>query len=128
PGGNGTTNRIGRSVYFCAAAKDPPSNAQPARRRLKNPFMTFIMRSPRRRRGMAAHLKKAQACMMNAIHDLPLLVARDEGFFRDQGLDVEILRTPGSGQRDSDHQALRADIFQRTMEAQIGRASCRESE
>ena len=56
---------------------------------------------------MAANLKKVKASMMNAIHDLPLLVARDEGYFRDQGLDVEILRTPGSGQRNSDHQALR---------------------
>ena len=52
-------------------------------------------------------MQKVKASMMNAIHDLPLLVARDEGFFRDQGLDVEIVRTPGSGQRDSDHQALR---------------------
>ena len=40
---------------------------------------------------MAANLKKVKASMMNAIHDLPLLVARDEGFFRDQGLDVEII-------------------------------------
>lgn len=44
-------------------------------------------------------MKKVKASMMNAIHDLPLLVARDEGFFRDQGLDVEIVKTPGSGQR-----------------------------
>ena len=34
-------------------------------------------------------MKKVKASMMNAIHDLPLLVARDEGFFRDQGLDVD---------------------------------------
>ena len=27
--------------------------------------------------------KKVKASMMNAIHDLPLLVARDEGFFAD---------------------------------------------
>jgi NitT/TauT family transport system substrate-binding protein len=71
-----------------------------------------------------AKLKKVKASMMNAIHDLPLLVARDEGFFRDQGLDVEILRTPGSGQRDSDHQALRADIFQRTMETLYDQGAC----
>ena len=58
-----------------------------------------------------AELKKVKASMMNAVHDLPLLVARDEGFFRDQGLDVDIIRTPGSGQRDSDHQALRDNIF-----------------
>jgi NitT/TauT family transport system substrate-binding protein len=73
---------------------------------------------------MAANLKKVKASMMNAIHDLPLLVARDEGFFRDQGLDVEILRTPGSGQRDSDHQALRSNIFERTMEALYDQGAC----
>ena len=32
--------------------------------------------------------KKVKVSMMNAIHDLPLLVARDEGMFRDEGLDV----------------------------------------
>jgi NitT/TauT family transport system substrate-binding protein len=69
-------------------------------------------------------MKKVKASMMNAIHDLPLLVARDEGFFRDQGLDVEILRTPGSAQRDSDHQALRANVFQRTMEALYDQGAC----
>jgi NitT/TauT family transport system substrate-binding protein len=69
-------------------------------------------------------MKKVKASMMNAIHDLPLLVARDEGFFRDQGLDVEIVKTPGSGQRDSDHQALRANIFDRTMEALYDQGAC----
>ena len=73
---------------------------------------------------MAANLKKVKASMMNAIHDLPLLVARDEGFFRDQGLDVEIVRTPGSGQHDSDHQALRSNIFERTMEALYDQGAC----
>ena len=37
----------------------------------------------------AATPKKVKVSMMNAIHDLPLLVARDEGFFADQGLDVD---------------------------------------
>lgn len=69
-------------------------------------------------------MQKVKASMMNAIHDLPLLVARDEGFFRDQGLDVEILRTPGSGQRDSDHRALRANVFERTMEALYDQGAC----
>jgi len=73
---------------------------------------------------MAKALKKVKVSMMNAIHDLPLLVARDEGFFRDEGLDVEILRTPGSGQRDSDHQALRENIFERTMEALYDQGQC----
>ena len=62
--------------------------------------------------------------MMNAIHDLPVLVARDEGFFNDQGLDVEILTTPGSGQHASDHQALREDIFDRTMESLYDQGEC----
>src|SRR5438034_1370138 len=69
-------------------------------------------------------LKSVKASMMNAIHDLPLLVARDEGFFRDQGLDVDIIRTPGSGQKDSDHQALRANVFDRTMEALYDQGAC----
>jgi len=62
--------------------------------------------------------------MMNAIHDLPLLVARDEGFFKDQGLDVEIITTPGSGQKNSDHQALRSNIFERTMESLYEQGAC----
>ena len=69
-------------------------------------------------------MKKVKASMMNAIHDLPLLVARDAGFFKDQGLDVEIIRTPGSGQRNSDHQALRANVFDRTMEALYDKGAC----
>src|SRR3977135_4633153 len=73
---------------------------------------------------MAKALKKVRVSMMNAIHDLPLLVARDEGFFRDEGLDVDIIKTPGSGQRDSDHQALRENIFERTMEATYDQGQC----
>ena len=66
-----------------------------------------------------AELKKVKASMMNAIHDLPLLVARDEGFFRDEGLDVDILVTPGSGQHNSDDRALKDDIFKRGLEATL---------
>ena len=73
---------------------------------------------------MVAQLKKVRVSMMNAIHDLPLLVARDEGFFRDEGLDVNILKTPGTGQRNSDHQALRDDIFARTMESLYEQGKC----
>src|SRR5690242_17068980 len=69
-------------------------------------------------------LRKVRVSMMNAIHDLPLLVARDEGFFRDEGLDVEILRTPGTAQRRADHQALRDNVFQRTMESLYDKGAC----
>jgi NitT/TauT family transport system substrate-binding protein len=73
---------------------------------------------------MSAQLKKVTASMMNAIHDLPLLVARDEGFFRDEGLDVTVLKTPGTGQHSSDHQALRDNIFNRTMESLYEEGKC----
>src|SRR5258707_12621001 len=72
----------------------------------------------------ADELQKVRSSMMNAIHDLPLLVARDEGFFRDEGLDVEILKTPGSGQHASDQRALRDDIFERTLEASYEDGRC----
>ena len=73
---------------------------------------------------MAEPLKKVTVSMMNAVHDPPLLVARDDGFFRDEGLDVTILKTPGSGQFSSDHQALRANIFDRTMEQLYDQGQC----
>ena len=69
-------------------------------------------------------LQKVKASMMNAIHDMPLLVARDEGYFRDHGLDVEIVKTPGTGQRGADHQALRDNIFARTMESLYEQGEC----
>jgi len=69
-------------------------------------------------------LKTVKVSMMNAIHDLPLLVARDEGYFRDEGLNVEILKTPGTAQRKADHQALRDDIFTRTMESLYEKGEC----
>ena len=72
----------------------------------------------------AAAVRKVRSSMMNAVHDLPLLVAHEEGFFRDEGLDVEILRTPGSGQYASDHRALRDDVFERTLEASYEEGQC----
>src|SRR5262249_26616906 len=72
----------------------------------------------------AGALQKVRSSMMNAVHDLPLLVARDEGFFRDEDLDVEILKTPGSGQHASDHRALRDDVFKRTLEASYEDGKC----
>ena len=74
---------------------------------------------------ITAHaLRNVRVSMMNAIHDMPLLVARDEGFFRDEGLDVEILKTPGTAQRNSDHQALKDDVFLRTMESLYEKGQC----
>jgi NitT/TauT family transport system substrate-binding protein len=64
-----------------------------------------------------ADLKPVRVSVMNAVHDLALLVAKDEGLFRDEGLDVEVINTPGTAQVNADRQALRHEIFDRTMEA-----------
>jgi len=63
-----------------------------------------------------AGLKKVKVSAMNAVHDLAVLVASDEGLFEKEGLNVEVLRTPGTSQIGSDRQALQTDIFDRTME------------
>src|SRR5437870_11367064 len=42
--------------------------------------------------------KRPQVATMNAVHDLPVLVARDKGFFKDEGLDLEFVTTPGMAQ------------------------------
>ena len=65
----------------------------------------------------SADLKPVRVSMMNAIHDLAVLVARDEGLFHDEGLDVEVIGTPGTAQVNADRQALREVIFNRTMES-----------
>lgn len=64
-----------------------------------------------------AQLQRVRIAVMNAVHDLAVLVARDEGFFRDEGLDAEVVSTPGTAQVFADHQALRTSPFERTMEA-----------
>ena len=64
-----------------------------------------------------AELKKVRVSMMNAVHDLAVLVARDEGLFREEGLDLEVVATPGTAQIDADRRALQDVIFDRTMEA-----------
>lgn len=66
---------------------------------------------------MPANLKPVRVSMMNAVHDLAVLVARDEGLFRNEGLDVEVVTTPGTAQVNADRQALREVIFDRTMES-----------
>src|ERR1700745_2880685 len=69
-------------------------------------------------------LQKVRSSILTRATALPLIFARDEGFFRDEGFDVEILKTPGSGQHGSDHRALRDDIFERTLEASYEDGKC----
>ena len=63
-----------------------------------------------------ADLKRVRVSVMNAVHDLAVFVARDEGLFREEGLDLEIVNTPGTAQVAADRRAMRDLIFDRTME------------
>jgi NitT/TauT family transport system substrate-binding protein len=62
-------------------------------------------------------LQKVRLSVSNAVHSLAVLVAHDVGLFRDQGLDVEIVRTAGSAHVDTDRQDVRDAIFERPLEA-----------
>src|ERR1700730_12861718 len=55
--------------------------------------------------------------MMNAVHDLPVLVARDEGYFKDEGLDIEFVTTPGMAQVTTSHLLKFDSIFDRPLDS-----------
>src|SRR5262249_32747811 len=61
--------------------------------------------------------KKAQVAVMNAVHDLPVLVARDKGLFKDQGLDIEFVTTPGMAQVTTSHVVKFDSIFDRPLDS-----------
>jgi len=62
-------------------------------------------------------MKRPQVAIMNAVHDLPVLVARDEGFFRDEGLDIDFVTTPGMAQVTTKHFVKFDSIFDRPLDA-----------
>lgn len=49
--------------------------------------------------------------IMNAVHDLAVIVARDEGYFRDEGLDVEFVVAPGMAQVTTDAEILKREVM-----------------
>jgi NitT/TauT family transport system substrate-binding protein len=61
--------------------------------------------------------KKTQVAIMNAVHDLPVLVARDEGFFKDEGLDIEFVTTPGMAQITTSHLVKFDSVFDRPLDS-----------
>jgi NitT/TauT family transport system substrate-binding protein len=61
--------------------------------------------------------KKPQVAIMNAVHDLPVLVARDNGFFRDEGLDIDFVTTPGMAQITTSHLVKFDSVFDRPLES-----------
>src|SRR5580658_6277668 len=54
---------------------------------------------------------------MNAVHDLPVLVAHDKGFFRDEGLDIDFVTTPGMAQITTSHLVKFDSIFDRPLDS-----------
>lgn len=60
---------------------------------------------------------RPQVAIMNAVHDLPVLVARDEGFFEDEGLDIEFVTTPGMAQVTSSHSVKWDSVFDRPLDS-----------
>ena len=61
--------------------------------------------------------KKPQVAIMNAVHDLPVLVARDKGYFKDEGLDIEFVTTPGMAQVTTSHVVKFDSIFDRPLDS-----------
>src|SRR5215510_13573972 len=60
---------------------------------------------------------RPQVATMNAVHDLPVLVARDKGYFRDEGLDIEFVTTPGMAQVTTSHTVKFDTIFDRPLDS-----------
>jgi len=61
--------------------------------------------------------KRPQVAIMNAVHDLPVLVARDNGFFKDEGLEIDFVATPGMAQVTTSHTVTFDSIFDRPLDA-----------
>jgi len=60
---------------------------------------------------------KPQVAIMNAVHDLTVLVARDKGFFKDEGLDIDFVVTPGMAQVTSSHAVKFDSVFDRPLDS-----------
>jgi len=61
--------------------------------------------------------RKHKVAIMNAVHDLPVLVARDEGFFVDEGLDLDFVTTPGMAQVTTTHAVGFESVFERPLDS-----------
>ena len=64
-----------------------------------------------------ANSKKPQLAIMNAVHDLPVLVARDKGFFKDEDLDIDFVTTPGMAQVTTSHVVKFDSVFDRPLDS-----------
>ena len=60
---------------------------------------------------------KIKLAVMNAIHDLPVLAARDNGYFKDEGLDIDFVTTPGMAQVTTAHSVGWDSVFDRPLDS-----------
>ncbi len=65
---------------------------------------------------MTTNGTSVKLAVMNAVHDLPVLVARDEGFFKDEGLNIEFVTTPGMAQVTTSHKVQFDSVFERPLD------------
>ena len=61
--------------------------------------------------------QRPQVAIMNAVHDLPVLAARDLGYFKDEGLDIEFITTPGMAQVTTKHFVKFESVFDRPLDS-----------
>src|SRR5258708_3172596 len=61
--------------------------------------------------------KKPRVAIMNGVQDLPVLVARDKGYFKDEGLDIEFVTTPGMAQVTTSHLVKFDSVFERPLDS-----------
>jgi len=54
---------------------------------------------------------------MNAVHDLPVLVARDRGFFKDEGVHIDFVSTPGMAQVTTSHSVTFESVLDRPLDS-----------
>lgn len=66
---------------------------------------------------MTDNERRPKLAVMNAVHDLPVLVARDLRFFEDEGLDIEFVTTPGMAQVTTSHSVKWDSILDRPLDA-----------
>ena len=60
---------------------------------------------------------KPRLAVMNAVHDLPVLVARDKGYFKDEGLDIEFVTTPGMASVTTSHSVKFDTVLDRPLDS-----------
>jgi len=60
---------------------------------------------------------RPRLAIMNAVHDLPVLVARDRGFFKDEGVHIDFVSTPGMAQVTTSHSVTFESVLDRPLDS-----------